>query len=108
MATFPLSINVIRAECIVEITWSPDHVGRYPIRLLRCECNCAACVDEFTGRRTLDPASVPEDVSITAAAPVGNYAVRFTFSDGHDTGLYTFDHLARLCPCAKCRSAPTV
>jgi DUF971 family protein len=34
--------------------------------------------------------------------PVGNYALRFRWSDGHDTGIYTFDFLRRLCPCAEC------
>ena len=101
----PIGINVIRAERVVEITWAPDHVGRYPIHLLRCACNCAGCVDEFSGRRTLDVSRVPADISITGAAAVGNYAVRFTFSDGHETGIYTFENLSRLCPCAKCRKA---
>jgi len=99
----PQAINIVRADRVVEITWSPDHVARYPIRMLRCECACAGCVDEFTGRRTLDPRTVPEDISITTAAPVGNYAIKFTFSDHHDTGLYTWQRLAELCPCDRCR-----
>jgi DUF971 family protein len=104
MAAPPVGIHVIRGERIVEITWGPGHVGRYPIRMLRCACACAGCVDEFTGRRTLDPTSVPGDISITSAAMVGNYAVRFAFTDGHDTGIYTFERLAQLCPCDRCRS----
>lgn len=110
MAAPPIGIHVLRAERIVEITWAPGHVGHYSIYMLRCECTCAGCVDEFTGRRTLDPARVPDEISITDAATVGNYAVRFAFSDGHDTGIYTFDRLAQLCPCHRCRGtspAPT-
>lgn len=38
-----------------------------------------------------------EDVAITAIEPVGNYAVRIRFSDGHDTGLYSWDWLQQLC-----------
>jgi len=34
-----------------------------------------------------------KDVEITAVEPVGNYAVRLVFSDGHDTGLYSWDYL---------------
>jgi len=101
----PTGINVIRAERVVEVTWEPGHVGRYPIRDLRLACNCAVCVDEFTGVRRLDPRSVPDDIGITGAQPVGNYAVKFVFSDGHDTGLYTFETLARLCPCDRCAAA---
>ncbi|HIF18407.1 MAG TPA: DUF971 domain-containing protein [Cycloclasticus sp.] len=37
-----------------------------------------------------------EDVNITAIEPVGNYAVRLVFSDGHDTGLYAWDFLVEL------------
>lgn len=99
----PQGINVIRAAGVVEITWEPGHVGRYGIWELRTACACAGCVDEFTGVRTLNPASVPRDVTITALDAVGHYAVRFTFSDGHDTGLYTFERLAELCPCEGCR-----
>ena len=104
MAKAPTVINVIQADRIVEIAWEPGHLGRYPIRMLRGECNCARCVDEFTGRRTLDLATIPDDIAITGLSAVGNYAVKFTFSDGHDTGIYTFEHLARICPCAVCRS----
>lgn len=38
-----------------------------------------------------------ENVAITGIAPVGNYAVKISFSDGHDTGLYSWDWLQRLC-----------
>ncbi len=38
-----------------------------------------------------------EDVNIIGIEPVGNYAVRLTFSDGHDTGLYSWDYLFDLC-----------
>jgi len=34
-----------------------------------------------------------EDVNITAIEPVGNYAIKLVFSDGHDTGLYSWDYL---------------
>lgn len=99
----PQAIHVIRAERVVEISWEPGHVGRYPIRDLRLACACAACVDEFTGRPILDPRGVSADVGVDALSAVGNYAIKFVFSDGHDTGLYTFKRLAELCPCPACR-----
>ena len=35
---------------------------------------------------------------------VGGYAIRIDWSDGHNTGIYSFDHLRRICPCAECRA----
>ncbi|MEK6644122.1 MAG: DUF971 domain-containing protein [Planctomycetota bacterium] len=99
----PRAINAIRAERVVEITWADEHVARYPMRLLRTSCRCAGCVNELTGEPILDPASVPEDVGITALQAVGNYAVKFTFTDGHDTGISTWSHLKEICPCPACK-----
>ena len=63
---------------------------------LRIRCPCAACVDEMTGRRILRPESVPASIYPTAIHYVGRYALQFVWSDGHDTGFYTFDYLRRL------------
>lgn len=103
MAQPPTGINAIRAERLVEITWSPDHVGRYSNKLLRTTCNCAGCVDEMTGRRILDPDTIAADIEITDVRLVGNYAVKFAFGDGHDTGIATWEHLRSICPCPRCR-----
>lgn len=77
----------------LEVTWGEQGTARYPVRRLRCECGCAQCVDERTGTRTLDVNSVPGDIGITDVQLVGNYAVKFAFSDGHDTGIYSWDRL---------------
>ena len=69
---------------------------------MRLHCPCAECVDERTGERRLDPGRVPLDVTVRRALTVGRYALAFEFSDGHQTGIYTFDHLRRLCECADC------
>jgi len=42
-------------------------------------------------------------ISITGIEPVGNYAIRILFDDGHDTGIYTFENLRRMCGCVECR-----
>jgi DUF971 family protein len=44
-----------------------------------------------------------KDVKILDAAGVGGYAVQFRFSDGHETGIYSFDRLREDCPCEACR-----
>jgi len=72
------------------IEWRDGLVAHYPLFYLRDSCPCAGCVDEVSGKKTLDPATIPSDIHIQKAEYVGNYALRITWSDGHDTGLYAF------------------
>lgn len=65
-------------------------------RDLRLSCRCAACRDEATGKPLLDPAAVPLDVAATRIWSVGNYAIGVEFSDGHNSGIYTFEVLRGL------------
>ncbi|HLF92359.1 MAG TPA: P-loop NTPase [Planctomycetota bacterium] len=63
---------------------------------LRINCPCAQCVDELSGARRLDPATVSKDVWPQEISPVGRYALNFRWSDGHSSGIYTFDQLRSL------------
>jgi ATP-binding protein involved in chromosome partitioning len=65
----------------------------FPARALRLACPCAACVDEMSGRALLDPAAVPEDVRPLSLALAGAYGLMVRWSDGHSTGIYTFERL---------------
>ena len=97
----------LRAETLARrlvVTWLQGHVGNYPYKYLRGECHCASCVDEWTGVRRVDPASIPLDIVITNMRLVGNYAIQIDWSDGHTTGIYTWERLRELCPCPKCKS----
>jgi DUF971 family protein len=105
MTAAPTDIKAIRGERTLQITWEPGHVGRYAFVMLRGECNCAACVDEHTGVRILDRSKIPTDITINNMQLVGNYAARIHWSDGHSTGLYTWQHLRELCPCQQCRKS---
>ena len=78
------------------ISWSDGVESEYAVRDLRLNCRCAHCVDEWTAEKRLDPATVPMDVRPKKIEPVGRYAIRFVWSDGHDTGIYTFDLLRKL------------
>jgi DUF971 family protein len=93
MTLVPQDIQADRPNRMLQITWSDGSQSPVGFWLLRTECRCAGCVDERTGQRTLDPASVPRDVNLERMELVGNYAVRIHWSDGHNTGLYTWDRL---------------
>lgn len=99
----PVPQAIHRADDAVTITWDGDHVGVYPARTLRLACQCAACEEEMTGRPLLNPASVPDDIVPLKIDLVGAYAIRITWSDGHATGIYTYEYLRTLCPCERCR-----
>ncbi len=86
----------------VRIVWKDGHVSVYPSRSLRLLCACASCVHEFTGEKILRESAVPPDCRPLAIHAVGRYAVRIDWSDGHGTGIYTFERLRRLCPCEAC------
>lgn len=96
MAESPTNIRVLKDEGVLELTWPSNQVSRYPFYLLRCECPCASCINEFTGERILDPATVPRDIKPADAELSGNYALKFKWNDGHMTGLYSWDMLDRL------------
>ncbi len=93
MHAAPTDIKLKRSEAILEVCWSPEGVRLYRIHAIRCACGCAGCVDEMTGAKILDPAAVPEDIGISQMKLIGHYAVQFTFTDGHDTGIYSWDRL---------------
>ena len=90
----------------IRVTWSDSHLSVFPNKMLRERCPCAGCVHELTGQRLLDPRSVREDIRAEAIELVGRYAIRVRWSDGHGTGIYTFQRLREWCPCDACRAEP--
>ena len=82
----------------IAVKWADGHESYCPAHYLRCSCACAHCVDEMSGRKTLRDESVPADVRPVELHPVGRYAISIKWSDGHDTGIYSFDQLRGLCP----------
>lgn len=102
--TIAVPKGIRRRDDGVEIDWDgAGHLARYGARGLRLACPCAECVEEMTGRPLLDPARVPDDVRPLSLALVGGYGLRVHWSDGHSTGIYTFDRLLAGCPCSRCR-----
>lgn len=78
------------------IKWTDDSENLYDVVQLRRMCPCAECVNEFSGKRTLDPQSISEQVRPVTIDSVGRYALNIRFSDSHSTGFYTFDYLKSL------------
>jgi DUF971 family protein len=76
-----------------EIAWPGGRVAIVPGFTLRDLCPCAACIEEGTGRKILDPSTIPLDIHAEKIDSVGSYAIQVHWSDGHDTGLYTWDLL---------------
>jgi ATP-binding protein involved in chromosome partitioning len=74
----------------VVLRWMDGAEQRLADRDLRLACQCAQCRDEMTGERLVDAEAVPLDLRLTRVWSVGNYALGMAFSDGHDTGIYTF------------------
>ncbi len=100
----------------LKIDWKDGHRSEYTNAYLRDECPCATC----TGAHGTEPQK--SDYSAPAASPfalfkpairmasveqAGHYALRILWNDGHNTGIYSFDHLRRICPCPECRSLPS-
>jgi DUF971 family protein len=100
----------------VDITWTDGHASHYDFIYLRENCPCATCGDE----RAKKAAEVPAPAGATAlvassvlpmykpkararsAQAVGHYAIKIDFTDGHSTGIYSFDYLRTMCPCDAC------
>jgi len=101
----PRSIEKVE-DSELRITWEDGHETSLDFASLRRSCPCATCKDEWTGEALIDPASVPDTLVATRADVVGNYALTFTFSDGHGTGIYPFELLRKMCRCAECSYHP--
>jgi ATP-binding protein involved in chromosome partitioning len=75
------------------IVWADGHESHYDVRDLRLACACAHCINEWTGEKLLDPATVPSDIHPLKVEGVGRYAIQIEWSDGHRWGIYTFERL---------------
>ena len=114
--TDPEHIAISKSKGI-EIDWKDGHHSSYSNAVLRDECPCATC----TGAHGTPPERTNFSSPGAAAAnpfqmfkpapkmlniePVGNYALKIFWNDGHSSGIYSWDHLREICPCEQCKTA---
>jgi len=104
----------------VHISWSDGHDSEYDLAYLRAECPCATCKGTHgppttlvikTGRAGFPIATTKRkaepSIEVKSVTPVGKYAIRFTWGDGHDAGLYSYRYLRGICPCPECAGSST-
>ena len=80
----------------LSISWSDEAETKYNAADLRRACPCAGCINEWTGEKMLKAENIADDLSFSSISIVGRYAMNFHFSDGHETGIYSFDYLRKL------------
>lgn len=91
----PLQI-IEESDSELTIAWSDGTEMKFQAPNLRRACPCAGCVDEWTGKKMLDDGKISDDLSFKQISIVGRYALNFHFSDGHDTGIFSFDFLHKM------------
>ncbi len=87
----PESLTVHGQSRVLEIGFSDGQQFRIPFELMRVYSPSAEVQGHGPGQETLQTGK--RDVTVVELEPVGNYAVKPTFSDGHDTGLFTWEYL---------------
>ncbi len=115
-AVTPAKVRVMKTEGTgVAIDWKDGHRSSWNFAWLRWACPCATCNEDRgnTGRKNGEAPpkkggplvlyeAPPRPVEAT---PVGKYALRFKWNDGHEAGIYSWEYLRNVCLCDECRSA---
>ena len=100
----------------IKIDWKDGHRSEFSLGYLRDECPCATC----TGAHGTEPQKTnyaaeeakpanpfkmfTPTLKMLKVEEVGAYAIQIQWSDGHGSGIYSFDHLRRICACPECQT----
>lgn len=112
LTTDPEHIAVSKSKGI-QIDWKDGHHSSYDVEYLRDQCPCATCTGGHGTAPRPKSSEAPANplqmykpkIKMVNIEPIGNYALRIIWNDGHATGIYSYDHLRHICPCAECRAA---
>ena len=106
----PVNVTADRTASMLTIEWNDAHVSVYPFSLLRAACPCAECRgghDKMSATPDPDVFYLPEQdtpaTHMVSIEGVGAYALSIQWEDGHSFGIYNWNYLRALCPCAECR-----
>ena len=91
---WPVELRLKKAEKLLEVAYDDGSRFRLPAEYLRVESPSAEVQGHGPGQKTLVAGRA--HVGIISLEPVGNYAVRLTFDDLHDTGIYSWSYLYEL------------
>ena len=97
----PVEVTIPDQEDELRITWSDGHESIYPWDYLRGACPCAMCKGNPPPMETVKIFPI-RGTQLMDYRPEGTYAFRLLFSDGHDTGIYNFRYLRKICQCQEC------
>ena len=97
----------------IKIDWADGHSSDYSNAWLRDQCPCATCTGAHgtpPQRTDYSRPQAPSDpfpmfkpsLRMNGIEEVGSYALRIDWNDGHNAGIYSYEHLRRICPCAEC------
>ncbi|RKP58902.1 gamma-butyrobetaine hydroxylase-like domain-containing protein [Pararobbsia silviterrae] len=90
----PSGLVLHKQSKVLEVQYEDGRAYRLPFELLRVMSPSAEVKGHGPGQETLQTGK--RDVAIVGLAPVGHYAVQIMYSDGHDSGIYTWDYLYTL------------
>jgi DUF971 family protein len=112
-STDPEHIAISKSKGI-KIDWKDGHRSDYGLTFLRDKCPCAQCTGAHgTPPREPETSANPGNpfqmykpaLKMLGAEPVGNYAIRINWSDGHSSGIYSYEHFRAICQCEECKKA---
>lgn len=104
----PTSVDISKSSGVT-IEWADGHRSQYELQYLRDRCPCAMCGKTEEGHAPAPKAAAgpfpmfKPRTHLQDVEEVGHYALRFFWSDGHSTGIYSYEHLRKICPCPECR-----
>ena len=100
----PVRLTLKKDEKL-EVAWQDGLLSTYPISLLRAQCPCAKCKQDRAEQeasknrlRVIQGAHSDAPLAVVSAEKVGNYAIRLIWTDGHDTGIYSWHYLREISP----------
>lgn len=102
----PEKVEVSNGDQELFIQWSDGHQSVFPLFGLRKNCPCVTCrgghgrMDSFD--RSLFFVKPNQHFEVQGINQIGNHAIQITWNDGHNTGMYQWETLRKLCPCKEC------